>query len=166
MAGTPSAILSRVGLAPALRTLTRRCTVPVDHDLPVDQRLPDTVEVGAYYVVAEALTNAAKCARASVVEVCAQATNGHLRLEIRDDRIGLKKWVTFRSRHARRVVARSHPVSSTAMLVTPGVSWAVMAPLTGDCECAVVLRPPRRPRRLRRKLGVLAANSPSMTGNH
>ena len=67
---------------------------------------------------------------------------------------------------AARRSALSHPVSSTAMLVTPGVSWAVMAPLTGDCECAVVLRPPRRPRRLRRKLGVLAANSPSMTGNH
>jgi len=44
--------------------------------------------VGAYYVVAEALTNAAKHARASVVEVCAQATNSHLRLEIRDDGIG------------------------------------------------------------------------------
>jgi len=70
--------------------LARRCTVPVDLDLHVDQRLPDTVEVGAYYVVAEALTNAAKYARASVVEVCAQATNSHLQLEIRDDGIGLK----------------------------------------------------------------------------
>ena len=90
MAGTPSAILSRGGLAPALRTLARRCTVPVDLVLHVDQRLPDTVEVGAYYVVAEALTNAAKYARASVVEVCAQATNSHLQLEIRDDGIGLK----------------------------------------------------------------------------
>ena len=86
--GLHPAILSRGGLAPALRTLARRCTVPVDLDLHVDQRLPDTVEVGAYYIVAEALTNAAKHARASVVEVCAEATNSHLRLEIRDDGIG------------------------------------------------------------------------------
>jgi signal transduction histidine kinase len=86
--GLHPAILSRGGVAPALRTLARRCTVPVDLDLHVDQRLPDTVEVGAYYIVAEALTNAAKHARASVVEVCAEATNSHLRLEIRDDGIG------------------------------------------------------------------------------
>ncbi len=42
----------------------------------------------AYYVVAEALTNAAKHAQASVVEVSAEATNTHLRLVIRDDGIG------------------------------------------------------------------------------
>jgi signal transduction histidine kinase len=89
-AGTPSGDPVQGRTGPALRTLARRCTVPVDLDLHVDQRLPDTVEVGAYYVVAEALTNAAKYARASVVEVCAQATNSHLRLEIRDDGIGLK----------------------------------------------------------------------------
>jgi anti-sigma regulatory factor (Ser/Thr protein kinase) len=45
-------------------------------------------EVGAYYVVVEALNNAAKHARASVVEVCAQATGTDLHLEIRDDGIG------------------------------------------------------------------------------
>jgi signal transduction histidine kinase len=44
--------------------------------------------VGAYYVVAEALTNAAKHAWASVVDVCAHVTGAALRLEIRDDGIG------------------------------------------------------------------------------
>lgn len=44
--------------------------------------------MGAYYVVAEALTNAAKHARASVVDVCAHVTGTALRLEIRDDGIG------------------------------------------------------------------------------
>ncbi len=60
----------------------------MDLDLRVDQRLPDAVEVGAYYVVAEALTNAAKHSRASVVEVCAQPAGTTLRLVIRDDGIG------------------------------------------------------------------------------
>jgi signal transduction histidine kinase len=50
--------------------------------------LPDSVEVAAYYVVAEALTNAAKHARASVVEVCAQVEAPNLRLTIRDDGVG------------------------------------------------------------------------------
>jgi signal transduction histidine kinase len=86
--GIHPAILSKGGLGPALKTLARRCTVPVDLDLHVDHRLADSVEVGAYYVVAEALTNAAKHARASVVEVCAHATGNALRLEIRDDGIG------------------------------------------------------------------------------
>ena len=86
--GLHPAILSRGGLGPALKTLARRAAVPVDLDVHVDQRLPDAVEVGAYYVVAEALTNAAKHARASVVEVCAQATSTTLGLVIRDDRIG------------------------------------------------------------------------------
>jgi signal transduction histidine kinase len=86
--GLHPAILSNGGLRPALKALARRCTVPVNLDLHVDQRLPDAVEVGAYYVVAEALTNAAKHAQASVLEVCAQATNTHLALVIRDDGIG------------------------------------------------------------------------------
>jgi signal transduction histidine kinase len=86
--GLHPATLSKGGLSPALKTLARRSAVPVDLDLHVDQRLPDSVEVGAYYVVAEALTNAAKHARASGVEVSAEATNTHLRLVIRDDGIG------------------------------------------------------------------------------
>jgi signal transduction histidine kinase len=86
--GIHPAILSRGGLGPALKTLARRCTVPVELDLHIDQRFADSVEVGAYYVVAEALTNAAKHARASVVEVCAHAARSTLRLEIRDDGIG------------------------------------------------------------------------------
>jgi GAF domain-containing protein len=86
--GIHPAILSKGGLGPALKTLARRCAVPVNLDIHVDQRFADSIEVGAYYVVAEALTNAAKHARASVVEVCAQATDTTLRLVIRDDGIG------------------------------------------------------------------------------
>ena len=60
--GIHPAILSRGGLGPALKMLARRSTVPVELHVDVDvaRRLPDSAEVGAYYLVAEALTNAAK----------------------------------------------------------------------------------------------------------
>jgi len=54
----------------------------------VDARLPDSVEVGAYYVVAEALTNAAKHARASEVIVQASTDAEYLHLVIRDNGVG------------------------------------------------------------------------------
>ncbi len=86
--GIHPAILSRGGLGPVLKTLARRCTVPVALDLEIGRRLPDSVEVGAYYIVAEALTNAAKHARASHVEVFAGSGDDNLHLSIRDDGIG------------------------------------------------------------------------------
>jgi PAS domain S-box-containing protein len=86
--GIHPAILSKGGLGPALKTLARRSAVPVQLDLGVDRRLPDSAEVAAYYVVAEALTNAVKYARASEVNVCVQADGANLRLSIRDDGIG------------------------------------------------------------------------------
>ena len=51
-------------------------------------RLPDPVEAAAYYVVAEALTNVAKYARASEVFVDVGRSNGHARIEVRDDGVG------------------------------------------------------------------------------
>jgi signal transduction histidine kinase len=61
--------------------------VPVELD-PRTGRLPDQVEVAAYYAVSEALANAAKHARASVVHVELDAPDATLRLAIRDDGIG------------------------------------------------------------------------------
>jgi len=86
--GIHPAVLSKGGLGPALKTLARRSTVPVELDLAVDRRLPESAEVAAYYVVAEALTNAAKHARASQVTVRAEAEDANLHLAIRDDGIG------------------------------------------------------------------------------
>jgi signal transduction histidine kinase len=86
--GIHPAILSEAGLRPALRALGRRSAIPVDMQVRVDGRLPEPVEVGAYYVVSEMLANAAKHARASVVEVNAEASGGTLRLRVRDDGIG------------------------------------------------------------------------------
>jgi signal transduction histidine kinase len=86
--GIHPAILSKGGLAPALKALARRSGVPVQLDLAVDPGLPESAEVAAYYVVAEALTNAAKHARASVVNVCVEVDDANLHLCIRDDGIG------------------------------------------------------------------------------
>jgi signal transduction histidine kinase len=86
--GIHPAILSRAGLRPALRALGRRSAVPVDIDVRIDDRLPRPVEVAAYYVVSETLANAAKHARASVVEVDAEASGGTLRVCVRDDGAG------------------------------------------------------------------------------
>jgi len=86
--GIHPAILSDSGLRPALRALARRSAVPVELDVRVDGRLPEPVEVAAYYVVSEALTNAAKHARASVVQADAEITGGTLRVHVRDDGVG------------------------------------------------------------------------------
>ncbi len=86
--GIHPAILSKGGLAPALKLLGRRCPIPVSLDVCVDARLPDSVEVGAYYVVAEARANAAKHARASEVIVQASTDDEYLRLLVRDNGVG------------------------------------------------------------------------------
>ncbi len=86
--GIHPAILSRGGLGPALKTLARRSAVPVELRLGIDRRLPDTAEVAAYYVVAEALTNVAKYAQASEVRVSVDADDANLSLSIADDGVG------------------------------------------------------------------------------
>jgi signal transduction histidine kinase len=86
--GIHPAILARAGLRPALRALGRRSAIPVEMDLRIDGRLPEPVEVGAYYVVSEMLTNAAKHARASVVDVEAEVSGGTLRLCVCDNGVG------------------------------------------------------------------------------
>jgi signal transduction histidine kinase len=86
--GIHPAILSRGGLGPALKTLARRSAVPVELHLAVDRRLPEAAEVAAYYVVAEGLTNAAKHARASHVDVTVDVEAAALHLLIRDDGVG------------------------------------------------------------------------------
>ena len=86
--GIHPAILSERGLEPALRALCRRSAVPVELDLDAERRLPEPVESAAYYVVSEALTNAAKHAHASVVNVELDTRDTILQLAIRDDGIG------------------------------------------------------------------------------
>ncbi|MEW1774437.1 CHASE3 domain-containing protein [Streptomyces sp. NPDC086777] len=86
--GIHPAVLTRGGLAPALRALARRSPVPVELDVDVPRRLPEPVEVAAYYVVSEALTNTAKHARASYGHVWARTGPGVLCLSVHDDGVG------------------------------------------------------------------------------
>jgi signal transduction histidine kinase len=86
--GIHPAILSKGGLGPAIKALARRSAVPVELDVRADRRLPDRVEVAAYYVVSEALTNAAKHAHATVIHVDLTADDAVVRLLVRDDGVG------------------------------------------------------------------------------
>jgi signal transduction histidine kinase len=83
--GIHPAFLAERGLGPALKTLARRCPIPVDLDVKLEGRLEERVEVCAYYVVSEALTNVAKHASASHVTVRAEVVSGVLRVSVRDD---------------------------------------------------------------------------------
>jgi signal transduction histidine kinase len=86
--GIHPAVLSDRGLGTALETLASRAPVPVElAELPAD-RLPEAVELAAYFVVAEALTNVAKYAEASHATVEVARENGRLVVEVADDGVG------------------------------------------------------------------------------
>lgn len=86
--GIHPAILSEGGLVPAIKALARRSAVPVELDARAEARLPERIEVAAYYVVSEALANAAKHAKASAVHIDLEARGDFLHLSVRDDGIG------------------------------------------------------------------------------
>jgi signal transduction histidine kinase len=86
--GLHPTILSKRGLAVALKALARRAAVPVELNVNVGRRLAERIEVAAYYIVSEALTNAAKHAHASVVHVDLEMDDAALRLSVHDDGVG------------------------------------------------------------------------------
>jgi signal transduction histidine kinase len=81
-------VLAERGLAAALEDLCARAVLPIRLELPLDRRLPADVEAAAYFVVSEALTNAAKHAQASEVSVIGLDAPHRLVVEISDDGIG------------------------------------------------------------------------------
>jgi signal transduction histidine kinase len=83
--GIHPAVLAEGGLSPALKALARHSPVPVTLQVRVPDRLPGPVEIAAYYVVSEALTNTAKHARASTAEVEVSADADMLHASVRDD---------------------------------------------------------------------------------
>jgi signal transduction histidine kinase len=86
--GLHPAILAEGGLKAALKTLAQRSPIPVTLDVQVDMPLPEHVEVAVYYVVSEALTNAAKYSRASNVDVDVTVRGDVLCVKVADDGIG------------------------------------------------------------------------------
>jgi signal transduction histidine kinase len=86
--GIHPAILADGGLPRALRTLARRSAIPVELHARIETRLPEPVEVAAYYVVSEALANTAKHASASEVLVDLGVRQGVLEISVRDDGVG------------------------------------------------------------------------------
>ncbi len=86
--GLHPAILAQGGLRPALKMLARRSAVPVRLDVQVQGRLPDQIEIAAYYTVGEALTNIAKHAHASGADVEVAARDGLLHVRVHDDGCG------------------------------------------------------------------------------
>jgi signal transduction histidine kinase len=86
--GLHPAILAEGGLAAALKTLAQRSPIPVVLDCQAEGRLPEHVEVAAYYVVSEALTNAAKHSGASKLEVDVAVRDDVLCVAVGDDGVG------------------------------------------------------------------------------
>jgi signal transduction histidine kinase len=86
--GIHPAALAEGGLRPALKALAGRSAIPVELHVRAEQRLPEQIEVAAYYAVSEALTNAAKHAHAALVHVDAEVSDGSLHVTVSDDGIG------------------------------------------------------------------------------
>ena len=86
--GLHPAILAEGGLGPALKTLARRSPIPVELDVRTVGRLSESIEVAAYYIVSETLTNAAKHSRASRVLVEVEVRDRALCIDVDDDGVG------------------------------------------------------------------------------
>jgi signal transduction histidine kinase len=147
--GIHPAVLSVGGLGPALRTLARRSPLPVELDLEDGVQLPERLEVAAYYVVSEALTNVAKHARPSVVQVELKAEDSTAEIEIRDDGVGgadpdrgsgLIGLVDRVEAIGGTIRIASPPGSGTSLLVTLPVADDQPVPPTGTSPKRIELR--------------------------
>ena len=86
--GIHPAVLTERGLSDALEVLAARVPLPVELDIGLSERLPEQVEVAAYYVVSEGLANIVKHARAASVQVRVARENGHITVAVEDDGVG------------------------------------------------------------------------------
>jgi signal transduction histidine kinase len=81
-------VLTERGLGAAVESLALRAPLPVEVGAVPGEKLPDEIELVAYFVVSEALTNVAKYASATYGSVALTRTNGDLTVEVSDDGIG------------------------------------------------------------------------------
>jgi signal transduction histidine kinase len=86
--GIHPAVLTERGLTPAIEALAGRAGLPVRVLAVPSRRLPPQVEAAAYFIVSEALTNAAKHANAGGATVRIEQDNGGARVEVIDDGAG------------------------------------------------------------------------------
>ena len=85
--GIHPAVLNH-GLEPALQTLAGQATVPTEVAYAAEGRLPEPVELAAYFVTSEALANVGKYARATSAKIRVVHDDGGLVVEIADDGVG------------------------------------------------------------------------------
>jgi PAS domain S-box-containing protein len=86
--GLHPALLSQAGLEPSLRALARKSPIPVTLAVSVTERPSESIEIAVYYVISEALANAAKHANASEISVELATSADGIRARIEDDGIG------------------------------------------------------------------------------
>jgi len=144
--GLHPAILVEAGLGPAVRALARRSPLPVRVQMQADGRLPGSCEATAYYVAAEAFTNAAKHAAASAVDILIGRADGTLTVQVRDDGVGGAD--TARGSGLVGLRDRVEAVGGTMTLDSPagaGTVLTVRLPVTTEhlSKRTVVHPPPR-----------------------
>jgi signal transduction histidine kinase len=86
--GIHPAVVSGHGLAVALEQLAARAPVPVRLNVELAGRLPERLEVAAFYLVSESLANVGKHANANSATIEVARTNGQIVVEVVDDGIG------------------------------------------------------------------------------
>ena len=131
--GVHPATLSQWGLGPALRTLTRPSSIPVELEIDVPDRLPQSVEIAVYYVVSEALANVSKHARATSADVTVRVVDGSLHASVRDDGVGGVD--ATRGSGLIGLVDRVEALGGRLSLTSPpgeGTTLAIVLPLDQD----------------------------------
>jgi anti-sigma regulatory factor (Ser/Thr protein kinase) len=86
--GIHPALLTQGGLEPALTMVAKRCLTPVSVEIACDERFPEAVEIAAYFLVSEALTNIGRHARAAHANLIVRRNDGTLIVEVIDDGLG------------------------------------------------------------------------------
>jgi signal transduction histidine kinase len=86
--GIHPAVVSGHGLEIALEQLAARAPVPIRLKVAVGGRLPEHLEVAAFYIVSESLANIGKHANATAATVEVARTDGQVTVEVADDGVG------------------------------------------------------------------------------